>query len=296
MPAIDLHGIFPPVPTPFVDGKLACEQLASNLEKLSPTGLKGFVVLGSNGEYVYLSDGEKRKVVQTAVDSASADLPIIAGTGCESTAETIRLTSEVAGLGARAALVITPHYYSSLMGDEALVKHFAAVADNVPIPVILYNVPRYTGVNIGVEAVARLSAHPNIIGIKDSTGNVGQLGQFVNHSAGDFTVLVGTAGVLLGGLSLGCGGAVAALANIAAKNCVAIFESVKAGDYDTARQIQLQMIPVNQAVTVTYGVPGLKTAMDMLGYFGGSPRPPLLPSTAKEKQEIRVILEKAGLL
>ncbi len=296
MPSVDLHGIFPPVPTPFVHGKLACDRLAANLEKLSRSGLTGFVVLGSNGEYVYLSTDEKRKVVQTAVESVAADVPVIAGTGCESTAETIRLTREVAGLGARAALVVTPHYYSGQMHAETMVQHFTAVADNVPIPVILYNVPRYTGVNLEAEVIGRLSLHPNIIGIKDSTGNVGQLGQFVNHAAADFTVLVGTAGVLLGGLSLGCGGAVAALANIAAKKCVEIYELVKQGDYDAARAIQLKMIPVNQAVTVTYGVPGLKAAMDMLGFFGGAPRLPLLPSTEKDKQEIRAILEKAELL
>ncbi len=296
MSSIDLYGIFPPVPTPFVHGKLACDRLASNLDKLSRTGLKGIVVLGSNGEYVYLSADEKKKVVQTAVESVPADMPVIAGTGCESTAETIRLTREVARLGARAALVVTPHYYSGLMSVDAMVQHFTAVADNVPIPVILYNVPKFTGVNLGVEVVARLALHPNIAGIKDSTGNVSQLGQYVNHAGGDFKVLVGTAGALLGALSLGCVGAVAALANVAAENCVDIYELVKKGDYDAAGTLQLKMLPVNQAVTITYGVPGLKSAMDMLGFFGGAPRLPLLPSTEKEKQEIRAILEKAELL
>jgi 4-hydroxy-2-oxoglutarate aldolase len=141
-----------------------------------------------------------------------------------------------------------------------------------------------------------LSRHPNIVGIKDSTGNVIQLGEFANHVDPDFKLMVGTAGALYGGLALGCAGGVLALANVAPEICVRIHEAVKAGNYEDAKQLQLRMIPVNQAITVNYGVPGLKAAMDMLGYFGGDPRLPLLPSSETEKSEIREILAKAGLL
>jgi 4-hydroxy-2-oxoglutarate aldolase len=222
-------------------------------------------------------------------------MSVIAGTGCESTKETIRLTADCAALGAHAALVVTPHYYGGKMNSAALVKHFTAVADSSPIPVILYNVPKFTHVNLSVNVVARLSQHANIIGIKDSTGNVIQLGEFLNQVEADFSLLVGTAGALFGGLTLGCAGGVLALANIAPQHCVKIHELIQEGEFETAKEIQLKMIPLNQAVTATYGVSGLKTALDLLGYFGGEPRPPLLRSSDEEKSAIVEILKKADL-
>jgi 4-hydroxy-2-oxoglutarate aldolase len=177
-----------------------------------------------------------------------------------------------------------------------MLAYFTDVADHSPIPILLYNVPKFTHINMTSSLVAQLSSHPNIVGIKDSTGNVTQLGEFANNVDSDFNLMVGTAGALFGALALGCIGGVLALANVAPDLCVKIYESVKQGDYEAAKQLQLKMVPVNQAVTATYGVPGLKAAMDMLGYFGGDPRPPLLPSSEKEKSEIRDILIKAELL
>lgn len=296
MARIDLRGIFPPIPTPFVDSQVAYEKLISNIGMWSHTGLRGFVVLGSNGEYVYLSDREKRDVVAAVVQAAPEHMLVIAGTGCESTQETIKLTRDCAKLGAHAALVVTPHYYGGKMNAAALIEHFTTIADNSTIPIIVYNVPKFTHINVTVDIVAQLSTHPNIAGIKDSTGNVIQLGEFLNHVEPDFHVLVGTASALFGGLTLGCAGGVLALANVAAENCVSIFELVKANQIAAARDLQLKMIPVNKALTLTYGVPGLKAAMDMMGYFGGEPRRPLLPSSEKEKSEIREILKRAELL
>jgi len=296
MTKIDLHGIFPPITTPFSAGKVAHDKMASNVEKWNRTGLKGYVVLGSNGEYVYLSEEEKRAVVDTVVQAAADEMLIIAGTGCESTTETLRLTEDCAKLGAHAALVVTPHYYAGRMKEAALIKHFSELADHSPIPILIYNVPKFTHINMAAEFVARLSKHPNIIGIKDSSGNVVQLGELLNGVAKDFSVMVGTAGVLFSALTIGCVGGVCALANVAPEACVRIFDLVKADDLDAARELQLKMIPVNQAVTATYGVPGLKTAMDMLGYFGGDPRLPLLPSSEQERSEIKNILKKADLL
>lgn len=296
MTKIDLHGIFPPITTPFSAGKVAHDKMASNVEKWNRTGLKGYVVLGSNGEYVYLSEEEKRAVVDTVVQAAADEMLIIAGTGCESTTETLRLTEDCAKLGAHAALVVTPHYYAGRMKEAALIKHFSELADHSPIPILIYNVPKFTHINMAAEFVARLSKHPNIIGIKDSSGNVIQLGELLNGVAKDFSVMVGTAGVLFSALTIGGVGGVCALANVAPEACVRIFDLVKADDLDAARELQLKMIPVNQAVTATYGVPGLKAAMDMLGYFGGDPRLPLLPSSEQERSEIKNILKKADLL
>lgn len=296
MSQIDLHGIFPPIPTPFVDGEVAYDKLGVNIEKWGKTGLKGLVVMGSNGEYVYLSAEEKRKLVEKAVELTPEHMLIIAGTGCESTKETIELTRDCAVRGAHAALVVTPHYYGGRMNEAAMLAYFTDVADHSPIPLLLYNVPKFTHINMTSRLVAQLSSHPNIVGIKDSTGNVIQLGEFANNVDPDFNLMVGTAGALFGALALGCIGGVLALANVAPELCVKIYESVKQGDYEAAKQLQLKMVPVNQAVTATYGVPGLKAAMDMLGYFGGDPRPPLLPSSEKEKSEIRDILIRAELL
>ena len=296
MAQIDLHGVFPPITTPFINGKVAYDKLASNVEKWSRTGLKGFVVLGSNGEYVYLSEEEKRRVVDCVVQSAADEMLIIAGTGCESTAETLRLTEDCARLGAHAALVVTPQYYAGRRRESALMKHYSELADQSPLPILLYNVPKFTHINLAADFVARLSKHPNIVGIKDSSANVIQLGEILNGVAADFNVMVGTAGVLFAGLTLGCVGGVLALANVAPEHCVKIFKRVQAGDFEAARDLQLKMLPVNQAVTAVYGVPGLKAAMDMLGYFGGDPRLPLLPSSERERSEIEAILKKADLL
>ena len=296
MAQIDLNGIFPPVTTPFLDDKVAYDKLASNVEKYGRTGLKGIVVLGSNGEYVSLSEEEKRKVVETVVQATPDHMSVIAGTGCESTRETIRLTADCAALGAHAALVVTPHYFGGKMSDAALIKHFTTVADSSPIPILLYNVPQFTHVNLTVNVVAQLSGHPNIIGVKDSTGNVIQLGEFIHQVDPDFSILVGTASALYGALTLGCVGGVLALANITPETCVKIHGLVQEGDFKAAQQIQLKMIPVNKAVTAIFGIAGLKTALDILGYFGGEPRAPLLPSSDEAKTAIENILKQAGLL
>ena len=292
----DLHGIFPPITTPFVGGKVAYDQLAGNIARWNKTGLKGYVAFGSNGEYVYLSDEEKLEVVKTVVASAAPGMKVIAGTGCESTWQTIQLTNACARLGAHAALVVTPFYYGGRMNEVALFQHFTAVADRSDIPILIYNVTKFTNINVSVALVAKLSRHPNIIGIKDSNGNVSSLGELVSCVAGDFSVLVGTAGALFGALTLGAVGGVLALANVAPENCVRIQHLVKQGDIEAARKLQIRMLPVNTAVTATYGVPGLKAALDVLGYFGGDPRPPLLPASEKERSEITAILQKGELL
>lgn len=296
MPEIDLHGIFPPITTPFIDGRVAHDKLAANIEAWGKTELKGLVVLGSNGEYVYLSDQEKREVIETAVSSAPQDMLIIAGTGCESTRATIEMTNACAKRGAHLALVVTPHYYGGRMHAAALIKHFTDVADESAIPILLYNVPKFTHITLAADVVSELSQHPNIMGLKESSGNVNLLGQYLNHVGSDFNLMVGTAGVLFGGLSIGCVGGILALSNVAPQQCIRIYDHVRQGNFEAARQLQLQMLPVNNAVTATYGVPGLKAAMDMLGYFGGDPRLPLLPASEKERSEIKEILQRAELL
>ena len=234
MSKIDLHGIFPPIPTPFVNGRIVYDGLAANIEKWRKTGLKGLVAMGSNGEYVYLSGEEKREFVAKVVAMTPDPMQVIAGTGCESTKETIELTRDCADIGAHAALVVSPHYYGGRMNEAALHAHFTTVADHSPIPILLYNVPKFTHINMTCGLVARLSRHPNIVGIKDSTGNVSQLGEYANHVAADFNLLVGTAGALFGALALGCVGGVLALANVAPQICVEIYRLVQEGGHGYA--------------------------------------------------------------
>jgi len=292
---MNLNGIYPPIVTPFLKEDVAYHYLTKNIEKLNKSGIKGVVVLGSNGENVFLSEEEKIEVVQTVIKSASKEMTIIVGSGCESTRETIHLTNKMAKIGAHAALIVTPSYYGSKMNIESLVNYYSNVAEKSEIPILLYNVPKFTGVNVSKEAVSTLSKHPNIIGIKDSSGNVNQLGQYLNCVDSDFNVLVGTAGALFGALTLGCKGGVLALANIVPEKCVDIYRLVQEGKMEEARKLQLQMIPVNFAITATYGISGLKYAMDLLGYQGGEVRSPLLPTKLGEQDKIRNILLEAKL-
>ncbi len=293
---IDLQGIFPPVPTPFEHGRPALDRLAANIDRWLAAGVHGIVILGSNGEYPLLTEAEKRAVVRAAVEAVAGRCPVIAGSGCESTDASIRLSQDCAAMGAAAALVVTPHYYGGKMSAAALAGHFRAIADQSPIPVLLYNVPKFTHINLAPALVAELSRHPNIAGIKDSGGNVSQLGEYLNQVDTGFQVMVGTAGALFGALTLGCVGGILALANVAPEACVQIFNDVAAGRLDDARRLHLRMLPVNTAMTATYGVGGLKAALDMLGYFGGEPRLPLCPPTDAETDQIRQILQKADLL
>ena len=296
MANIDFSGIFPPIVTPFQKEEIAYNYLTENMRKLNNSGIKGVVVLGSNGENVFLSEEEKISVVKTVIKSASKEMNIIVGSGCESARETIYLTNKLAEIGAQAALIVTPFYYGSKMNDEALIKYYTVVADNTEIPVLLYNVPKFTGVNLSAGVLGILAKHPNIIGIKDSSGNVNQLGQYLNMVDSNFNILVGTAGALLGALTLGCKGGILALANIAPEKCVEIYDFVQKGKLQEARELQLRMIPVNNATTAVYGISGLKYAMDLLGYKGGETRLPLLPLKKEEEERVKNILLEAELI
>ena len=294
---LNLIGIIPPIATPFdKKGNIAHEALASNIARLFQSGISGVLVLGSNGEYPYLSESEKRAAVKTAVAAAPDDRVVMVGSGCESTRETIRLTNDCAAMGAHVALVVTPCYYGGKMTPTALENHFVKVADQADIPVLLYNVPKFTHINMDPAMALKLSRHPNIVGIKDSSGNVAQLGEILARSDDDFQVLVGTAGALMAALSLGCRGGILALANVAPRECVRLMKLMADGQLEQARDLQLRMLPVNQAVTATYGIAGLKAAMDLLGHAGGEVRAPLLPLDETARRELKRILDTAGLL
>jgi len=294
---LDVRGVFPPVPTAFDDrGDIAPGRYQENIRRLCDAGVHGAVILGSNGEYVYLNEAEKREIIRAGVEAVPKGKLALAGTGCESTRNTIALTNEAARLGAHAAMVVSPFYYKPSMDKKTLIKFYTDVADAADIPVILYSVPKFTGIDIGVDVVAEVAKHPNIIGIKDSSGNIIQLSEFISAAPAGWNILVGTGSALYAALTVGVAGGVLALADVAPAQCVELYNLTRAGDHSAARDLQLRLLPVNKAVTGTYGIPGVKAAMDMLGYYGGPPRAPLAPLGPAEKETLRGILQKAGLL
>jgi len=297
MAKLVIQGVIPPMLTPFdVNGDIDYEKHVRNLQRWNSDDLAGYVVLGSNSEAAYLSETEKLRLIETTVAHAATGRILVAGTGMESARFTIQLTNQAARLGVHAALVLTPSYYADQMTTEALIAYFTEVAEHSEIPILLYNVPRFTHVNISAEAVGHLSRHPNIIGIKDSHGDVAQLAQFQRVAAEDFNLMVGTASVWYPALVLGIRAGIMALANIAPNQCSEAQRAVMAGDHARAREIYLRLLPVNKAVTTTYGIAGLKYAADLTGYEGGCVRLPLLPLTAEEQTRLKEILARAGLL
>ncbi len=282
---IEIAGIYPPIPTSFdSSGELFPEKMQENLTQLCRFDLAGFLVLGSNGEMVMLSEKEKVRVYETARQAIPSGKVMLAGTGGQSTRETIELAVSAAASGADAVVVLNPFYYKGLMTTSALVGHYHAVAGQSPVPVIIYNMPANTGIDMTAETILAISEHPNIIGLKDSGGNVAKMGEIIAGARSGFQVLAGSAGFLLPALMLGAVGGILALANIAPAQCLDIYHNYLNGDYDSARKQQLAMIPLNNFVTREQGVPALKAAMDQLGLYGGPCRSPVLPLDAKNRE------------
>ena len=291
-----LKGIYPPLITPFNRDEVSYTKLVENLKRYNKYKFSGYVVFGSNGESVFLTKDEKLKLISTIRDHVPKNKLIIAGTGLESLKETINLSNEASKRGADYALIITPSFYKSFMNHKAFVEYYSAVADSISIPVIIYNVTKFTNVDIQVNTVAKLAQHPNIAGIKNSTENIAQILETVFKTPTNFRVLVGTGSVLLPGLISGAAGGIVALANVAPKECIHIFKLFSKGKLKEAADIQNKMLAVNKAITSTYGVAGLKTAMGLLGYYGGQPRKPIQPMTSAAIKDLRSILINAGLL
>jgi 4-hydroxy-2-oxoglutarate aldolase len=295
-----LKGVFPPVPTPFgEDGEVTPEKLAENLRKLQAyevdgASLAGFVILGSNGEYVYLDEAEKIALFKAARQAIGRDRLFIAGTGAEATRTVLRLNAAAAHEGADAAIVITPAYYKPAMSGAALIKHFTTLAEASPIPLILYNMPSYTGLDIGVETVLELAQHPKIIGLKESSGNIVKISEIVRATLErklDFAVLAGSASFLQPTLAVGGNGGVVAAANVAPELCLAIYRAMLRGDFGTAQKMQHKALALNAAVTTRFGVAGLKYVMDKLNLYGGFVRSPLLPLEAANRASLDELLE-----
>ncbi|HUO32308.1 MAG TPA: dihydrodipicolinate synthase family protein [Bryobacteraceae bacterium] len=283
-----LQGIFPPIATPFNhEGDIWKIKVQYNVEKWNLTGLAGYVVCGSTGESVMLTSSEKVQLWEWVAQYAAPEKLLIAGTGVESVRETVALTNRAAEIGYKAAMVRTPHYYRNLLNNGAAQKvYFGAVADQAKIPIIIYNWPQATNLDIPAEAVAELSNHPNIIGIKESSGNLEKVMQMIREVKKGFHVLTGSAPTLAPSLAVGCSGAVLAFANAAPYACISIWEAHRTREPEAAMDWQNRIAHAAHLVTAKYGVPGLKYAMDLAGYYGGPPRLPLTVPCPEAKREI----------
>lgn len=288
-----LQGIYPPIATPFDHkGDLYKAKVQHNVEKWNRTALSGYVVCGSTGESVYLSTDEKVQLWEWVAQYAAPEKALIAGTGMESVRETVDLTNRAAAMGYKAVMVRTPHYYKSLLNrNDAQMLYFRSVADQAKIPLMIYNWPQTTGIDISPDAVAALSEHPNIVAIKESSGNLEKVMQMIREVKPGFQVLVGSAPTLWPSFAVGAAGAVLAFANAAPYATITIWEAHRTRDTEAARDWQNRISRAAQLVTTKYGVPGLKYAMDLNGYYGGPPRLPLTPIGPDAQREIEAAFD-----
>jgi 4-hydroxy-2-oxoglutarate aldolase len=288
-----LHGIFPPVTTPFnQEGALALDRLRENITRYNETGVAGYVVIGSTGESVLLGRAEIEQV-WTAARQAAGNKILIAGTGVDSTAETIARTNRAAELGYHVALVKTPYYYKGQMTPEVHAEHYLRVADAAHIPLLIYSVPQFTGVAVEAPLVAQLAQHPNIIGIKESSGVMQRVGEIILRAPAGFQTLVGSATTFYPSMALGAVGGILAVADILPELCVELYDACVAGDYARARKLQERLVDPTLTLVAKLGIPGVKYAMDRAGYYGGPARRPLLPLNEAQKKEAERILEAA---
>jgi 4-hydroxy-2-oxoglutarate aldolase len=285
---LNLSGIYPPIATPFKNDEVDYAGLSHNVRRWMGTGLRGLLALGSNGEAAFVDEDEAERIVATVREGVPADRVLLAGTGRQSTRATIAATKRAAGAGADAVLVLTPFYFKAQMTHDALADHCRAVADASPVPVLLYNFTNVTGINMTPDTVAALSAHPNIVGLKDSNGDIAQVAAVVARVPADFTVLVGSASTLYPAMVMGAAGGIVAVANVVPDVCVKLYDLARAGKHAEARELQRKLTPLANAVTAGYSITGLKVAMEIAGYVGGDVRRPLRPA----KPEARDVLQR----
>lgn len=288
-----LHGVFPPLTTPFDGrGELALDRLRENVKRYNALNLAGYVVNGSTGEAVLLSRAESEQIWTAVRETAAPGKVLIAGTGVDSTADTIERTRRAAALGYSVALVKTPYYYKPQMTPAAEIEHFERVADASPIPIVIYQVPQFTGVALEAPAIAKLAQHPNIAGIKESSGIIQRVSEIVHAAPKQFQTLVGSAGTFLPALTSGAIGGILGVACFLPELCLELYTAFQAGELVKAQEAQRRMLNVAKKIVSELGPPGVKCAMDQVGYYGGPARRPFLPlSDAQRKEVIAALVE-----
>jgi 4-hydroxy-2-oxoglutarate aldolase len=297
---MDLRGVFAPIPTPFDRNEQLDEQrLRAACVRWAASPLTGIVVLGSTGEAVLLDEDESDRTVAIAREAWPAGRRFIVGTGRESTAAAIHATRRAASLGADAVLVRTPGFYKAQMNVDVFVRHYTAVAEASPVPVLLYNFTAVTGVNLPPAAVSKLAAHPNIVGVKESGGDIAQIAEFVKGSRPGFNVLAGSSTTFYSALGVGCVGGVLALSCVLPDACVRLFELTRAGKHAEASALQMRLMPIAKLVGSMHGIAGLKASLKLVGCDVGGTRSPLAPvsdATVAALREALVSFEEVALV
>ena len=289
-----LSGIFAPICTPFANEDVAYDQLRSNMQKYRETGLVGFFALGSNGESKFLTDSEKLKVLEVVLQEKADHQIVMAGAGYESTRQTISFSKQVAEMGADFVSILTPSYFKKRLTDEAMIEYYSDVANAVSIPVVAYNAPGFTGMTLSPQVIEIISRHPNIVGIKDTSK--GNISTYLSVAGENFDILSGTVSTLFESMFLGAKGGIVSLANAFPASCCELYEACKAVDLDRARRLHYMLNKLNKSVSGSYGVAGVKYAMEVAGYYGGDPRKPLLPISEEDRQSIKKAIMEAGVM
>lgn len=288
---MNISGVFPALTTPYAeDGSVAIEKFKANLARYAKTAIAGAVVLGSTGESVLLTREESDALLVAAREAMPGDKLLIAGTGAESTAETIARTKRAAALGYKVALLKTPYYYKPAYKPEVYLRHYRSVADASPIPILLYSVPIFTGVSLETPEILALAQHPNIVGIKDSSGVIQRVVEVAGSAPKDFRVLTGGAAVIYPALCAGARGAILALASALPEKCAEVYHLWSTGKHAEAASLQQEVAVASKTVVSENGIAGLKYAMDLRGYDGGLPRLPLLPLAEEKKRQIEQVM------
>jgi 4-hydroxy-2-oxoglutarate aldolase len=288
-----VSGIFTPITTPFLNEEVSIEHLKGNMRIYRDTSLSGFLVLGSNGENKSLTEDEKLKVLETVLEEKAEHQLVMAGSGYESTRQTISFSVKAAELGVDFVSLLTPSYFKKSLTDEAMIGYFTDVAEALPVPVLVYNAPGFTGMTITPKAIESISRHPNIVGMKDTSP--GNIGRYLEVCGDNFDVLSGTINTLFIGLALGASGGVVSLANAYPHTCCELYERFKSDDIKGARELHFRLFRLNHFVSGRFGVAGVKCAMEVAGYYGGPPRRPLLPLKNEAKALIKNAIAEARL-
>jgi dihydrodipicolinate synthase/N-acetylneuraminate lyase len=294
---MQLSGIFGPVVTTFdaVTGELDRVRFAANVRAHVAAGLDGIVVAGSTGEAPLLDEAERRQLIETAREATPRERLLVAGVGAEATRTTVRRCRDAATAGAEAVLVVSPHYYTAAMTPAALLEHFRRVADESPVPVVLYNIPKYVGFALSPSLVAELAAHGNIVGIKDSSGDRDLIVGYLHAQGAGFSVLTGSGSAVQASLSAGARGAILAVALFAPALSREVYDAVAAHADAAATDAQARLAPLAATIVGSYGVAGVKAALDVVGLQGGPVRPPLQPLGQPELARVRVLLAHGAM-
>lgn len=292
-----LQGIFPPVITNFdAAGEIAPIPFRENLRRWIETPIDGIVLFGSNGEGALLDEDEKTRLTSFARDVVPAGYLLIGGTSGESTRSTIRQTKQLAGAGADVVLVHPPAYFGPYISVAAMMDHFRAVADASPVPVLVYHIPKYTKVTLEAGFVAELARHPNVAGLKDSSGDMKRFADFTNACAGGCRLFVGNGALLYTALELGAAGGILGVANIVPGLCAEVVQHFREGRPQEAGRVQGRLTPLHREIVAAHGAVGCKAALDLMGWAGGPPRPPLRPLDERDRRQVARVMQEGSIL